>query len=157
MASSRISPRHALAVALIAASSAGATAAPALADGPTFTLGIRHNAQLLPTLHATELLDAAEEGREYDYVTKGYFKVGGKTVARLPSFRGHADSTREHLRLTVKRSTRSTIRAAAKRRGSRRVILTLVHQLTLTTTIPGDMALRTKTIAQDAYLVIPRG
>ena len=111
------------------------------------------------------LVDASQEPCKFfdlpiaNYASSSFDRVmlGGKTVARLPSFRGHADSTREHLRLTVKRSTRSTIRAAAKRRGSRRVILTLVHQLTLTTNIPGDMALRTKTIAQDAYLVIPRG
>ncbi|HEV2058063.1 MAG TPA: hypothetical protein VGR11_01820 [Solirubrobacteraceae bacterium] len=147
--------RHALALALIMVGGA-ASAAAALADGPTFSLGIRHNAQLLPTLDATELLDAAEERREYDYVTKGYFKVGGRTVARLPVVGGHVDSTRERLTLTVKRSTRGTIRAAAKRRGSRRVVLTLVHQLTLTTNIVGDMAARTKTISQDAYLVIPR-
>jgi hypothetical protein len=48
-------------------------------------------------------------------------QVAGKTVARLPTFKGHAAATRQYLALTVKRSTRSTIRAAAKHRGVHRV------------------------------------
>ena len=145
-----------LALALIATSGLAVSGATAVADAPSFALAIEHNAQLLPTLHATERVGFPDDGREYDYVTKGYFKVGGKTVARLPAITGHADSNPEHVTLSVKRSTRSTIRAAAKRRGSKRTILTLVHRITLTTNIAGDMAARTETLSQDVYLVIPR-
>ena len=143
---------------LIAASGAAAYAAPALADAnsSSFFLSIKPNAQLLPTLYAKEGVAFPEDGREYDYVAKGYFKVGGKTVARLPMITGHADGTGEQLKLTIKRSTRSTIRAAARRRGTQRVILTLVHRITLTTNIPGDMAPRTETLTQQVPLRIPR-
>jgi hypothetical protein len=158
MPASHLTPRRVLAVALLAACGAAPFAGSAVADENPFpfALAIKPNAQLLPVLHATEAVGSPEDGREYDYVTKGYFKVAGKTVARLPSFSGHADRTREHLRLAVKRSTRSTIRAVAKRHGTRRVILTLVHRITLTTNIPGDMAPHTQTVTQDAFLQIPR-
>lgn len=89
---------------------------------------------MLPTLHATEVLDCAEveSGREYDYTARGYFKIRGKTVARLPQIVGHADGTRQRVALAVKRSTRHSIRAAAGRVGARRVTLTLVYRLTQT-------------------------
>jgi hypothetical protein len=158
MSAPHLTPRRILAVALLAACGLASNAAPAVADpNPSpFSFRTKLNAQLLPVLHATEIVGFAEDGWEYDYVTKGYFKVGGKTVARLPTFSGHADRTEEHLRLAVKRSTRSTIRAAAKRRGTRRVILTLVHRLTLTASYPGAVAPRTQTVTQHAYLTIPR-
>jgi hypothetical protein len=158
MLSRHLARRPILVVALLAACATLPHAAPALADSnpSPFSLSIKHDAPLLSVLHATEIVGSPEDGREYDYVTKGYFKVGGRTVARLRTITGHADATREHLTLTVKRSTRSTIRAAAKRHGSRHVILTLVHRLTLTTNIPGDMAPRTQTVTQDVVLTIPR-
>ncbi len=99
----------------------------------------------------------ARDGREYDYVVKGYFKVAGNTVARLPSITGHADVTHERLALTLKRSTRNTIRAAAKRRGARRTTLTLVYRLTQANTIPGDQAPRTDRYADDTFLTIAKG
>jgi hypothetical protein len=150
--------RFILVVALLAACANLPHVAAALADAnpSPFALSIKHNAQLLSVLHATEIVGSPEDSREYDYVTKGYFKVGDRTVARLRTITGHADATREHLTLTVKHSTRSTIRDAAKRRGSRHVILTLVHRLTLTTNILGDMAPRTQTVTQDVVLTIPR-
>jgi hypothetical protein len=103
MPASQLTPRRVLAVALLAACGAAPFAGSAVADENPFpfALAIKPNAQLLPVLHATEAVGSPEDGREYDYVTKGYFKVAGKTVARLPSFSGHADRTREHLRLAV--------------------------------------------------------
>jgi hypothetical protein len=152
-----ITRRVAGAVLAAGAITIAAGAAPALGvGGPAFTLKFAKDARLLPTLHATEVLDAEQESREYDYVTKGYFKIAGTTVARLPAISGHVDATRQHRTLIVKRSTRSTIRAAAKRRGARRVTLTLVHRLTLTTHIPGDQTPRTQTATQDTHLTIPR-
>lgn len=153
-----IMPRHALAIALIATSGAASHAVAAAADtnADSFALIIRPFAQVLPTLHATESVAFPEDGREYDYVTRGYFKVGGRTVARLPTISGHADRTREHLRLAVGRSTRRTIRSAARRRGTNRVILTLVHRITLTTNIEGDQAPRTQTLTQQVPLRIGR-
>jgi hypothetical protein len=158
MSACHLTPRRVLAVALLAACGVASNAAPAVADAnpSQFALGIKLNAQLLPVLHATEVVGFAEDGWEWDYVTKGYFKVGGKTVARLPTFSGHANRTREHLRLTIKRSTRSTIRAAAKRRGTRRVILTLVHRLTLAAGPSGVTPGTTRTVTQNAYLTVPR-
>jgi hypothetical protein len=157
MSAPHLSPRRALAVALLGACGVASNAAPAVADAnpSPFFLRIKLNAKLLPVLHATEVVGFAEDGWEYDYVTKGYFKVGGKTVAQLPTFSGHADRTEEHLRLAVKRSTRSTIRAAGKRRDTNRVILTLVHRLTLTAG-PSGATPGTQTITQNAYLTIPR-
>lgn len=153
----RITARRAAALALITASGVAANPLPAIADSnsSSFFLSIKPNAQLLPTLRAKEGLAFPEDGREYDYVTKGYFKVGGKTVARLSTITGHADRTGEHLTLTLKRSTRSTIRAAAKRHGTKRVILTLVHRITLTTNIQGDQAPRNETLTQQVPLRIP--
>jgi hypothetical protein len=134
----------------------GSPVAHAEAGFTVFNLNFGKSPRLLPTLHATEVLDAAQENREYDYVAKGYFKVAGKTVARLPTFKGHADANRQHLALTVKRSTRSTIRAAAKHRGVHRVTLTLIYRLVLTTRIPGDQTPITQTAKQYADLTIPR-
>lgn len=131
----RLTPRHVLAVTLLAACGVVSQTAPALADRnpDPFYLGFKQKyGRLLPVLHATERVGFPEDGRQYDYVTKGYFKVADKTVARLPAFSGHADSTPEHIRLAVKRSTRRTIRAAAKRHHTNRVILILVHRITRT-------------------------
>ncbi len=97
-----------------------------------------------------------DEHREYDYVAKGYFKIAVETVARLPPFTGHADSTRQHIKLNVKRSTRSTIRSAARRHGKRSVDLTLVYQLTQTNRAAGDRAPETQTAKQYVDLNIPR-
>lgn len=152
--------RRVLAVALVGACGAAFSAAPSALAGAnpsSFSLSIKPFAQLLAVLHATEVVAFPEDGREYDYVTRGYFKVAGTTVARLPTITGHADRNREHLKLGLKRSTRSTIRAAARRRGTRRVILTLVHRVTLTTHIQGDQAPRTETVTQQVPLRIPRG
>ena len=124
--------------------------------GPPFALSLGAHPRLLPTVHATEVLDCGGDGREYDYVVKGYFKVAGRTVARLPGQRGHADAARERIALTVTRSTRHTIRAAATRRGARRTTLTLVYRLTQTNVIEGDLAPRVQTYAHDAFLEIPR-
>lgn len=151
--------RRAAALGLIAAAGAATQAVPALADSnaDSFFLSIKPNAQLLPTLHAKEGVAFPEDGREYNYSTKGYLKVGGRTVGRLPTIRGHADGSRQHLRIAVKRSTRSKVRSAAKRRGTRRVVLTLVHRVTLTTNIPGDMSPRQETLTQQVPLRIARG
>lgn len=122
MSGHHLRPRQVLAIACVATGSVFAINAPSFADANAdpFFLSIKPNAQLLPVLHAKEGMAFPEDGREYDYATKGYFKVAGKTVARLPTITGHADGTREHLRIRVKRSTRSTVRAAARRRGTRR-------------------------------------
>jgi hypothetical protein len=48
-----------------------------------FFLRITLNAKLLPVLHATEVVAFPGDVWEWDYVTKGYLKVIGKTVARL--------------------------------------------------------------------------
>ena len=124
--------------------------------GPVFALGFGKAPRLLPTLHATEYLDCGGDGREYDYAVKGYFKVAGSTVARLPSITGHVDASRQHVALNVKRSTRHTIRAAARRRGARRTTLTLVYRLTQTRTVAGDLAPPVQTYATDSFLTIPR-
>lgn len=131
---------------------------PAQADcglGAPFTLDFGKDPRLLPTVRATEKLDLCEvdSGREYDYTAKGYFKIKGKTVARLPTVTGHANADRERLTLTICRTTRHTIRAAAKKRGARRVTLTLVYRLTKTTG-PGTWTGRT--YGDDSYLTIPR-
>ena len=80
------------------------------AGGPPLTLNFGKSPQLLPTLHATQVLDAADvqDGRQYDYSVKGYFKIAGKTVARLPTFTGHVTATRQHSRLREKASTQPT-------------------------------------------------
>jgi hypothetical protein len=162
MAIRRVRPRHASALVVVAIAIAILAGAPAAhADcgfGPPFALGFGKSPRLLPTLHATENLDCGDaDGREYDYVAKGYFKVAGRTVARLPSFTGHVNATHEHLTLTVKRSIRHTIRAAAARRGARRTTLTLVYRITQTNTIQGDLASpAVPTYAEDAFLTIPR-
>ncbi len=124
--------------------------------GPAFALGFGKAPRLLPTLHPTESLDCGGDGREYDYTVKGYFKVADRTVARLPSFAGHADANIERLPLNVKRSTRHTIRAAAKRRGARRTTLTLVYRLTRTNPVAGDPNPLVQTYSTDAFLTIPR-
>lgn len=125
--------------------------------GPAFALGFGKSPRLLATLHPVESLDCGDaDGRQYDYVVRGYFKVAGKTVARLPSISGHADAThKERLSVPVKRVTRHTIRAAAKRRGAHRTTLTLVYHLTQTNVIAGDLAAQTQRYAQDVFLTIP--
>lgn len=135
----------------------GGPSALADANESPFALVIRPEAKLLPVLHAVESVAFPEDGREYDYATKGYFKVAGRTVGRLPQIRGHADGTRQHVRLTVKASTRHAIFASARRHHTRRVTLTLVHQLALTSNVPGDMAPRRSTSTQHVYLTVPRG
>lgn len=124
--------------------------------GPVFALGFGKAPRLLPTLRPTEYLDCGGDGREYDYTVKGYFKVADRTVARLPTFTGHADASIERLALNVKRPTRHIIRAAAKRRGARRTTLTLVYRITQTNTVSGNMASPVGTYATDAHLTIPR-
>jgi hypothetical protein len=150
--------RRLLALALLAACGTAAQTGSAIADDTSspFSVRIKLNAKLLPVLHATEVVAFAEDGWEYDYVTKGYFKVADKTVARLPTFSGHADRTEQHLRLPIKRSTRHTIRAVARHHRTRHVILVLVHHLTLTTSLPGAVAPSTQTVTQNADLTIPR-
>lgn len=145
-----------LLVAVVALAGAPATARADCGTGPAFALGFGKAPRLMATLHATESLDCGGDGREYDYAVKGYFKVAGRTVARLPTFTGHADGGPDHVALPVKRTTRHTIRAAAKRRGARRTTLTLVYRITQTTTVAGDLAPRVQTYATDAFLTIPR-
>ena len=142
--------------AALGAPGATTTAQADCGTGPVFVLGFGKTPSLLPTLRPTEYLDCGGDGREYDYTVKGYFKVAGRTVARLPTFTGHADASVERLALNVKRSTRHTIRAAAKRRGARRTTLTLVYRITQTNTVPGDLAGPVGTYATDAHLTIPR-
>jgi hypothetical protein len=157
MSPCRRTPRHVLAVALLAACGVLPHTAPALADRypSPFALAFEHeHPRLLPVLHATERVGFPEDGWQYDYATKGYFKVADKTVARLPAFSGHADSNPEQLRLAVKRSTRRTIRAAAERHHTNRVILILVHRITETAgpTGVGDA----QTVTQEVFMTIPR-
>jgi hypothetical protein len=152
----RLTPRHVLAVALLAACGPLPYPAPALADqnSSPFALAFEHkHPRLLPVLHATERVGFPEDGWQYDYATKGYFKVADKTVARLPAFSGHADSNPEQLRLAVERSTRRTIRAAARRHRTNRVILILVHHITETAgpTGVGDR----QTVTQQVFMTIP--
>lgn len=111
--------------------------------------------RLLPTLHATEVLDCGEidSGREYDYTARDCFKIRGKTVARPPEIAGHADATRQRLALAVERSTRRTILAAARRAGARRVTLTLVYRLTQTVAGAGDWS--GEAYRSEAFLTIP--
>jgi hypothetical protein len=134
------------------------TASAAHADcglGQRFQLDFGRSPHLLPTLHAVEVLDCGEvdSGREYDYTARGYFKIHGRTVAQLPQIAGHADATRQRLTLTVKRSTRHTIRVAARRAGARRVTLTLVYRLTRTS---GDGSSNGKAYGVDSFLTIPQ-
>lgn len=145
--------------ALALATAAAATLPPSAARadcgfGPPFQLNFGASPRLLPILHATGALDCGElgSGREYDYTARGYFKIHGKTVARLPTITGHADATRRPLRLTVKRSTRHAIRAAARRRGARRVTLTLVYRLTQTA---GAGTWTGRAYGVDSFLTIP--
>lgn len=154
-----VNPRRAAAL-IVAAITVVAAAPAAHADcgfGPPFLLGFGKSPRLVTTLHATETLDCGDaDGREYDYVVRGYFKVAGKTVARLPGITGHADGTHDRVTVTVKRSTRDTIHAAAERHGAHRTTLTLVYRLTQTNTIPGDQAPRTpQPYADDTFLTIP--
>lgn len=148
------------ALALAAAAAVTLPASAAHADcglAAPFWLDFGKSPRLLPTLHATEVLDCgeADSGREYDYTARGYFKIRGRTVARLPEIAGHADATRQRLALTVKRSTRRTILAAARRAGARRVTLTLVYRLTQT--VPGAGDGSGKAYRSEALLTIPSG
>jgi hypothetical protein len=147
-----------LALATLPALAVSPATQPARADcglGPPFTLDLGKDPRLLPTVPATENLDLCEvdSGREYDYTAKGYFKIKGKTVARLPTITGHANADRQRLKLTIGRATRHTIRAAAKTRGARRVTLTLVYRLTQTTE---PVTWTGRPYGDDSYLTIPR-
>ena len=152
-------PRPAIVVAALLATcltiaSFPATRARADAGMYIFRLDFGKNPRLLPTLHAKQNLDAAQETREYDYTAKGYFKIANKTVARLPQFTGHATQTLKPITLKVKSSTRRTIRAAAKRHHAKHVILTLVYRLHLANPTPGDNTPAVQKDTQDASLAI---
>jgi hypothetical protein len=110
--------------------------------------------RLLPVLHAKQNLDGAQETRQYDYSAKGYFKIANKTVARLPEFTGHATQSLKPISLDIKRATRHTIRAIAKRRHAKHVILTLVYRLKLTNPTPGDGTPTLQKDTQDISLTI---
>jgi hypothetical protein len=137
---------------IVTAGVAAAVLAPhaAFADiggGNPVAIGFGTHPALLPTLHATI---SSEQG-SYSFAAKGYFKISGKTVARLPSFAGRADSTAlSHMTLTVSHATRHIIRAAAKRRGAHRTTLTITIKAT-------DSSGRVGNYSQDAFLTIPRG
>ena len=118
-----------------------------------FRLDFGKKPRLLPTLHAKQTLDAAQDTREYDYSAKGYFKIANKTVARLPQFTGHATRTLKPITLKVKTSTRRTIRAVAKRHHAKHVILTLVYRLHLTNPT-GDNTPAVQQDTQDVPLAI---
>jgi hypothetical protein len=158
-----IHPRNAwLRALLLAAALCGAIAvwtmgpseAQADAGMYTFRLDFGKHPRLLPTLHAKQNLDAAEEDREYDYTAKGYFKIATKTVARLPQFSGHATQALKPISLKVKASTRHTIRAVARRHHGKHVTLTIVYRLTLTKTFPGDTRPQHPTDTQDVLLAL---
>jgi hypothetical protein len=124
--------------------------------GPPFSIGLGAHPRLLPTLHAVAELDPSIRDRQYDYSAKGYFKVGGTTVARLATISGHATATAEHLTLTVGHATRAVVRAAARRHRTDRATLTIVTRLTQTTADPDGERPAVRTLTQDAYLTIPR-
>lgn len=137
---------HRASVIVLAAALAAITAASAGAEagiGNAFGLGFGRTPRLLPVLHPLLGQDIPSDGRSYTFVARGYFKIAGKTVAKLPSFPGTSTPQPIRLSIPVSRATRHTINAAAKRSGS--------HRTTLTIT------LRTpdRTYAQDAFLTIP--
>jgi hypothetical protein len=135
-------------------------AAPAQADEDTasaFVLSIKPSSRLLPILHATERVAFPQDGREYDYSTKGYLKVAGRTVARLGVITGHADATPQRVRVPVTRQARHAVNAAARKRGTRKVTLVLVHRIVKTKSPQGDQSPSRETITQQVPLVVPRG
>jgi hypothetical protein len=143
-----------LAVAVVLGLSAAPAAQAECGVAPPVVLDFGKTPRLLPTMHAVARLDCGNDGREYDYVVQGYFKVAGKTVARLPSFSGHSGATDARLSVPVTHATRHTIRASARRHGARRTTLTLVYRLTQTNVIGGDQAPRTTSYAEDSFLTI---
>jgi hypothetical protein len=148
---------YAVAVALLGALAAGGWAGTSFADmgmgNPVeFYFGnhTSHEQALGPTLYGSVIKDPPTTGPDYEYTAKGFLKVHGNTVARLPSFSGHADGTRRPLRFALSRKTRHTIRAAAKRTGSHRVTLTITAVVTT-----DDDAQTSTAIRQDSFLRIP--
>jgi hypothetical protein len=133
---------------LIACGAAGVRTHVARADvglGNSIAIGFGPNPRLLPTLHAT----ASAEANSWSYTAKGYFKIAGKTAARLASFEGTADTTPRTIKLNVSRTARHNIGVAAKRHHAKRVTLTLVIKATRA----GGGS--TGTFSEDSYLTLP--
>lgn len=117
----------------------------------------REGARLLPVVYVKVVQDAPSDRRSQTFVAKGFFKVAGRTVAKLPEFT--ATSTPEPVTrgLRVSSATRHAIRAAARKSGSRRVVLTLTYKVTRADPpFASDGPPRNPTGAQDLFLAIPR-
>jgi hypothetical protein len=148
MTSSRGARAAALAVSALAA---GGVAVADVGFGPPVRFSTGSDVALSPTLRLVVQKDPPATGPDYDYVSKGFFKVHATTVARLPSFAGRADGTKRTEKFALSRTTRHRIRAAAKSTGSHRVTLTIT---TVATTV--DDAHVSTALRQDLFLRIPR-
>jgi hypothetical protein len=113
--------------------------------GNPVAIGFGSHPRLLPTLHAT----ASAEAGSWSYTAKGYFKIAGKTVARLPSFHGTADTVLRTTALNVSTSARHQIGIAARRHNAKRVTLTVVIKATRSDGTSGSFS-------QDAFLTLPK-
>lgn len=132
---------------VIACAAVGVGARVAGADvglGNPVAIGFGAHPRLLPTLHAT----ASAEANSWSYTAKGYFKIAGKTVARLGSFQGTADTTPRTTKLNVSTTARHNIRVAAKRHHAKRVTLSLVIKAARAGGASG-------TFSQDSFLTLP--
>lgn len=150
----RLANLRGIAVAAALAASAGSAAADD--NGSSFALAVRPGSPLLHQIYARERVAYPQDGREYDYVTRGYLKVGGETVAQVGPLSGHADGSQDVVRIRVSALARRNVRAAGRRRGTRRVVLVMVHRITLTSNIDGDQAARRETLTQEVPLRISR-
>jgi hypothetical protein len=132
--------------------SVGLAPAGARADagiGPPVSVGWSP-AILSPVLHGYV---AADVGGPYPYTAKGYFKIGTKTVARLHSFSGTAQTGQTlPISVDVTAFERREIRAAARRYHHKRTTLTIVWTLNPLPTPPPPSSLRYGT---DTFLTIP--
>jgi hypothetical protein len=127
----------------------GVAAAPAGADvgqGPAVAIGTLQR-DLEPVIHAT--VQSGDTGT-YDYTAKYYFKLGAKTVARLPSTSGVATPTAVALPLEVSTLERHEIDVAARHTGHKHVTLTIVVTIPAQAVPPAPA----QTVGEDSFLAI---
>jgi len=143
-----------LASLLLAASvtlgAAGTIASADVGTGPPVGI-VWSPAVLNPVLHGFVVADV---GGPYPYTAKGYFKIGTKTVARLHSFSGTAQSGQKlPVTLKVTAFERREIRTAALRYHHKRTTLTIVWTLSPLPTAAPPSSLR---YGADTFLTIPK-
>jgi hypothetical protein len=102
---------------------------------------------LRPTMRPTV---RAADG-QWRFSATGYFKVAGRTVARLARLSGTATPSARRVTVAISRRTRHAVRAAARRRGTRRTTLSLRLR-----TWSGQADSARLIFRQDVFFTIPR-